>query len=105
MFAVYYLQFPTHHITYSYLHIILLTVCHLQSVIYSYLNIALLTRAENMVLTTSEDGAIRVFHSGIKLHPFLKEINTFDAMNATIDQISADCKQAASLSVSSQYVQ
>ena len=51
-----------------------------------------------MVLTSAEDGSVRVFHAGLGIHPYLSEANTFDRMSSPIHQISSTSQCSASLS-------
>ncbi|XP_067950394.1 NACHT and WD repeat domain-containing protein 2-like [Watersipora subatra] len=57
-----------------------------------------------MVLTAAEDGSVRVFHTGMPVHPLLLEANTFDRMIHPIDSISSASKHTASLSTDSDTV-
>jgi len=55
-----------------------------------------------MVLTSAEDGSVRVFHAGLTLNPHLVEANTFDRMTVPIRSVSGAVNLAASLSCESQ---
>ena len=55
-----------------------------------------------MVLTSAEDGSVRVFHAGLSIHPFLQEVNTFDRMTSPIHNISSTNKFSTSLSMESE---
>ena len=57
-----------------------------------------------MVMTSAEDGSVRVFHCGLKVHDYLMEANSFDRMTVPVHRISSSSQHTASLSRESAYV-